>query len=262
MRALPYVSSGRPSEHIGQPLPALRSSQSSSQVRLIAAKTLAFREPCYRNGPGDDVVAEDGEGVSGSEALSLRVSDDAALLREAASEPARFAALYRLYVDDLYRYLLSRCGDAADAEDLVAETFLAAFRSARGYRGTGPVKAWLVGIARRKAADARRQSRPHVGLEEARPLIDPVRTDDPAVIVGADGAAASRARGRRNHRRRGPRRLARRRRRARQRERPPHASRARGSRCDQRVRQLPRDRCGPELDGRRRKAAGGARLVR
>ena len=52
------------------------------------------------------------------------------------------------------------------------------FRSARGYRGTGPVKAWLVGIARRKAADARRQSRPHVGLEEARQLIDPVRTDD------------------------------------------------------------------------------------
>lgn len=126
-------------------------------------------------------MAEDGEGVSGSEAFSLRVSDDAALLRDAASEPARFAAVYRLYVDDLYRYLLSRCGDAADAEDLVAETFLAAFRSARGYRGTGPVKAWLVGIARRKAADARRQSRPHVGIEEARQLIDPVRTDDVAL---------------------------------------------------------------------------------
>src|SRR5205823_5405621 len=107
---------------------------------------------------------------------SLRVSDDAALLRDAASEPARFAALYRLYVDDLYRYLLSRCGDAADAEDLVAETFLAAFRSARGYRGSGPVKAWLVGIARRKAADARRDRRPHVGLDEARELVDPIRT--------------------------------------------------------------------------------------
>src|SRR5205823_2584889 len=154
MRALPYVSSGRPSEHIGQPLPALRSSQSSSQVRIIAAKTLAFREPSYLNAPGRDVLAADGEGVSGSEALRLRVSDDAPLRRDAASEPAHFASLYRLYVDDLYRYLLSRCGDAPDAEDHVAGTFLAAFRSARGYRGPGPVKAWLVGIARRKAADA------------------------------------------------------------------------------------------------------------
>src|SRR5438477_13020921 len=72
MRALPYVSSGRPSEHIGQPLPALRSSQSSSQVRLIAAKTLAFREPCYRNGPGDDVVAEDGNPHTHSGAATAR----------------------------------------------------------------------------------------------------------------------------------------------------------------------------------------------
>ena len=126
-------------------------------------------------------MAEDDEGVSGSQALSLRVAEDAALVRAAASESSRFAALYRLYVDDLYRYLLSRCGDAADAEDLVAETFLAAFRSAHGYRGSGPVKAWLVGIARRKAADAWRNRRPHVGLEEARKLIDPVRTDDVAL---------------------------------------------------------------------------------
>jgi RNA polymerase sigma-70 factor (ECF subfamily) len=147
----------------------------------MCPKTLAFGETCYRKAPSGDVVAEDGEGVSGSQALSLRVAEDAALVRAAASEPSRFAALYRLYVDDLYRYLLSRCGDAADAEDLVAETFLAAFRSARGYRGSGPVKAWLVGIARRKAADARRDRRPHVGLEEARELVDPIRTDDVAL---------------------------------------------------------------------------------
>ena len=147
----------------------------------MSHKTLAFGERCYRKGTSGDVVAEDGEGVSGSQALSLRVAEDAALVRAAASEPSRFAALYRLYVDDLYRYLLSRCGDAADAEDLVAETFLAAFRSARGYRGSGPVKAWLVGIARRKAADARRDRRPDVGLEEARELVDPIRTDDVAL---------------------------------------------------------------------------------
>lgn len=109
------------------------------------------------------------------------MASDTALVHEAASDPTRFAALYRLYVDDLYRYLLSRCGDHMDAEDLVAETFLAAFRAARAYRGTGPVKAWLVGIARRKAADARRGKRVQLDLDAAADLADPIRTDDLAL---------------------------------------------------------------------------------
>ncbi|TMF80005.1 MAG: sigma-70 family RNA polymerase sigma factor [Chloroflexi bacterium] len=116
-----------------------------------------------------------------SAAISLPMASDAALVHEAASDPTRFAALYRLYVDDLYRYLLSRCGDHMDAEDLVAETFLAAFRAARAYRGTGPVKAWLVGIARRKAADARRGKRVQLDLDAAVDLADPIRTDDLAL---------------------------------------------------------------------------------
>jgi RNA polymerase sigma-70 factor (ECF subfamily) len=116
-----------------------------------------------------------------SAAISLPLAGDAAFVRDAASDPGRFATLYRLYVDDLYRYLLSRCGDETDAEDLVSETFLAAFRSARTYRGTGPVKAWLVGIARRKAADAHRGKRAHLALEAAVALADPLRTDDLAL---------------------------------------------------------------------------------
>ena len=43
------------------------------------------------------------------------------------------------------------------------------------------MKAWLVGIARRKAADARRGKRTHLALEAARELADPVRTDDLAL---------------------------------------------------------------------------------
>jgi RNA polymerase sigma-70 factor (ECF subfamily) len=126
-------------------------------------------------------VAEDGDGVTRFAAISVPVADDAAFVREAATDPARFGTLYRLYVDDLYRYLLARCGDETDAEDLVAETFLAAFRAARAYRGTGPVKAWLVGIARRKAVDAHRGKRPHVALDAAVELADPLRTDDLAL---------------------------------------------------------------------------------
>ena len=41
---------------------------------------------------------------------------------------------------------------AADVEDVLQETFLAAWRSARGYRPQGACGGWLWGIARRQAA--------------------------------------------------------------------------------------------------------------
>ena len=41
---------------------------------------------------------------------------------------------------------------AADVEDVLQETFLAAWRGARGYRPQGACGGWLWGIARRQAA--------------------------------------------------------------------------------------------------------------
>ncbi|HEV8537216.1 MAG TPA: RNA polymerase sigma factor [Candidatus Limnocylindria bacterium] len=116
-----------------------------------------------------------------SAAITVPALDEAAQLRAAARDPAGFAALYRRFVDDIYRYLLARCGDPSEAEDLVADTFLAALRAAPGYRGAGPVKAWLVGIARRKAADAYRGRRAHATLEAAAAVADPARTDELAL---------------------------------------------------------------------------------
>jgi RNA polymerase sigma-70 factor (ECF subfamily) len=111
--------------------------------------------------------------------ISASVSEEeAAAVRAAAKEPAAFAEIYRRYVDDVYRYLLVKSASAEDAEDLVAETFLAALRAASGYRGTGVVKAWLIGIARRKAVDAHRARRPSLPLESAEAMPDPRRTEE------------------------------------------------------------------------------------
>jgi RNA polymerase sigma-70 factor, ECF subfamily len=62
-------------------------------------------------------------------------------------------AAYDAALPHVYGYLVSRCGDAALAEDLTSDTFLAAV-AAVGRDEAPPIStAWLVGIARHKLAD-------------------------------------------------------------------------------------------------------------
>jgi RNA polymerase sigma-70 factor (ECF subfamily) len=96
-------------------------------------------------------------------------------------EPDPGPALLSLYdtaLPEVYGYLLSRCGRRALAEDLTAETFLAAVEALRKEPPPELSAAWLVGVARHKLADHwRRAAREERGLREAdagRP-----ETDDP-----------------------------------------------------------------------------------
>src|SRR5689334_4724407 len=61
--------------------------------------------------------------------------------------------MYRAALPRVYGYLLPRCGSASIAEDLTAETFLAAVDASR--HGTLPEVniAWLIGTARHKLVD-------------------------------------------------------------------------------------------------------------
>ena len=64
---------------------------------------------------------------------------------------ADLLALYDEALPQVYGYLLSRCGQRALAEDLTAETFLAAVDTARRDQ---PVSIpWLIGVARHKLVD-------------------------------------------------------------------------------------------------------------
>ncbi|MDT0277458.1 RNA polymerase sigma factor [Blastococcus goldschmidtiae] len=73
-------------------------------------------------------------------------------------------SLYDSALPEVYGYLLARCGRRALAEDLTAETFLAAVRAERD--GGGPTTvAWLIGTARHKLVDHwRRLEREERGL--------------------------------------------------------------------------------------------------
>jgi len=105
--------------------------------------------------------------------------DDEVLVQAAQSDHAAFDLLYRRYVEQVYRYCYSRVGDRADAEDLTAQTFLAALQGLPDFDGRGSFAAWLFGIARHKCADHYRRAYANPGepLEAAQGLPDPAVTD-------------------------------------------------------------------------------------
>jgi len=70
--------------------------------------------------------------------------------------PDPAAGLLELYDEALphvYGYLLGRCGDVGLAEELTAESFLAAVHAARQPGTPAPSVPWLIGVARHKLAD-------------------------------------------------------------------------------------------------------------
>ncbi len=71
---------------------------------------------------------------------------DAAAIQTSLRDPTAFAVLYDRYASQLYRYAYRRVG-AQTAEDVVAETYLAAFRGRGRYDVARPdARPWLFGI--------------------------------------------------------------------------------------------------------------------
>lgn len=77
----------------------------------------------------------------------------------------------RDYTQQLYAFAYRLCGDAAQAEDLVQETFFEAWRSMHSLRDPQSGRAWLFRILRHRFAhglrDRNRRLRPTASLSEA-----------------------------------------------------------------------------------------------
>jgi RNA polymerase sigma-70 factor (ECF subfamily) len=98
--------------------------------------------------------------------------DDLALVQRAKKDISQFSALYDRYATQVYRYLLVRVGNEQDAQDLTSQTFMAAMKGLSSFKGQSPFPAWLLGIARNKAADLFRQRRPVSDLDDAMETAD------------------------------------------------------------------------------------------
>ncbi|MEU9021539.1 RNA polymerase sigma factor [Actinomadura sp. NPDC048394] len=76
-----------------------------------------------------------------------REPTDAALIAASRTDPERFAALFRRHAPAIMRYTVRRLGQDP-ADDIVAETFLVAFRRRGAYDAARPdARPWLYGIA-------------------------------------------------------------------------------------------------------------------
>ena len=82
-----------------------------------------------------------------------RMTDEIRIIKATRQDPKVFGELYKLYVEQVFRYLFSRIGNVHEAEDVTAQTFLAAFESFEKFRQDGHFASWLFGIARNKAMD-------------------------------------------------------------------------------------------------------------
>jgi RNA polymerase sigma-70 factor (ECF subfamily) len=85
-----------------------------------------------------------------------RLLSDAELIDASLREPRSFAALFDRHADEILRYVQARVGRDL-AEDVTAETFLAAFRQRATYDlARSDARPWLYGIAIRQVGRHRR----------------------------------------------------------------------------------------------------------
>ena len=125
---------------------------------------------------------------------------DRAAVEAAQADPARFDALYRKYVAQVYSYAVYELGDHHDAEDATERTFLDALRALPSFderarpedgEGASTFRVWLFRIARNVVAERRRtrRRRPEAPLELATDAADP--HDVEGAVIRRDEAMAA-----------------------------------------------------------------------
>jgi RNA polymerase sigma-70 factor (ECF subfamily) len=127
---------------------------------------------------------------------------DRRLVEAAQADPARFEALYRKYLAQVYSYAYYELHDHHEAEDATERAFLAALANlprfeerARPADGAGAstFRVWLFQIARNAVAQRQRSRRrhPEAPLEAAANVADPFDVEAAAVRRDEAGTAAA-----------------------------------------------------------------------
>ena len=73
-----------------------------------------------------------------------------------------------LYSDYLFNFTISRVSDREMAQDLVQDTFLAALKAMKNFKGEASERTWLISILKRKIIDHYRKTNSKKGKAEVR----------------------------------------------------------------------------------------------
>lgn len=118
--------------------------------------------------------------------LQYEQLEDSRLAQLAREDHAAFETLYRRHVTAVYRYCCVRTNTQADAEDVTAQTFLAALEAIDRFSGRGAFLGWLFGIARHKCADFHRNNRHYADVEMEKVTYDRASTGPMPEAAAAD----------------------------------------------------------------------------
>lgn len=100
---------------------------------------------------------------------------------EAPTTTAAFADFYRRHHHNVYRFIRSRAGDDAAAEDLTADTFVKALTRAETFEGRGSYRAWILSIAANTTSSWHTREPQAIALDETGEAPDP--RDGPSFAV-------------------------------------------------------------------------------
>jgi RNA polymerase sigma-70 factor, ECF subfamily len=106
------------------------------------------------------------------------------LVRQDSDRSGRFDALFASYGPDIVAYCGWRAGSPNDAQDAVAEVFLAAWRRLDELPEGDAARVWLYATARRVIANQRRSSRRRTALQERLAREASARPREPALHDG------------------------------------------------------------------------------
>lgn len=119
------------------------------------------------------------------------------LRRIAGGDVRALRRLYDRHARAVYAFALRRLEDAADAEEVVGDTFYAVWQRAAAFGGRSAARTWILGIARHKVLDVLRRRGEAVAEPLDEPLIeslpDPADAPLDRLCARADAAALDRA---------------------------------------------------------------------
>jgi RNA polymerase sigma-70 factor (ECF subfamily) len=121
---------------------------------------------------------------------NVRAADLDLVRRCQEGDAAAFEEVYRTHSGRLYNLLFRMAGSAQDAEDLLQEVFLHAYRKLASFRGESTLGTWLYRLAVNHCLDVLRGR--HTKMQRSTDSLDEDGALEPAAVMPAIPTAISR----------------------------------------------------------------------